>query len=65
MLNWCLSCHYFYCLTAFPLFLHSLAFLIINCLSLLFETKEGSRRKAKHRVAFVPRRAPQGPAWLQ
>ena len=37
LLNYCF-------LTAFPLFLHSLTFLIINCLSLYFGTQERPRR---------------------
>ena len=34
-MNYSLSYHYFFCLTAFPLFLHFLTSLISNYLSLL------------------------------
>lgn len=37
-LNYCLSSYYYFCLTAFPLILHSLTSLISSCLSLLFGT---------------------------
>ena len=43
-LNYCLSSHYFSCLTAFLLFLHSLPSLIVNFLCLLFGTWGRSRR---------------------
>ena len=57
---------------AFPLFLCFLASLISNCLSLLLGIQERSRKwdpfstneKRGHNGAFVPRRAPRGPAWF-
>lgn len=36
-MNCCLSCHFFSCLTAFLLFLHSLTSIISNFLNLLFK----------------------------
>ena len=72
LLNYCLSCHYFSCLTTFPLFLHSLTSLISKCLSLLFGTQEGSRRlkpfstdkKRGTQRGFSTRERPQGPTWF-
>lgn len=43
-LNYCLSCHYFSCLTGSSFFLHSLSSRISNYLSLLFGTQERSGR---------------------
>ena len=59
-------------LTTFNSFLHSLTFLISNCLKLLFVTQGKPRRpkpfcKSKrwgHRTTFVPRRVQQSP-WFQ
>ena len=61
-------------LTALPLFPHSLIPLISNCLNLLFGAQGRSRglkafflqtRNGGHGKAFVPGRAPQGPAQFQ
>ena len=40
-------CHYISCLTAFPLFLHSLTYVISNCLYLFFGT-HGRPRSLMH-----------------
>ena len=62
----CNRSHYFSCLTAFPLFLHSLVFIISNCLCLLFGTQGKPGRLKPFSIntemgntegAFVPRRA--------
>ena len=60
-------------LIAFPVFLHSLTFLISNCLDLLFGTQGRSRRlkpflqtrNEGHRKAFVFWRTPQVPSLFQ
>ena len=59
-------------LTAPPLFLHCLPSPISNCLNLPFGNQGRSRRLSEAylletgcRRAFVPRRAPQSPAWFQ
>ena len=67
-----LSLHYCF-LTAPPLFLHSLPSLVGNCLNLPFRTLRKSRRlkpfSYKHEPglgkAFVPGKAPKGPACFQ
>ena len=66
--------HYFPCLTALPLNLHSLSSVISNCLNLLFGTQgrprrlkpfSTSKKRGDHRGAFVPGRASQDPAQFQ
>ena len=66
------SLHYCF-LTAFPLFLHSLTFLMSNSLNLPFETQGRSeklkffpyKQETGHRETFVCKRATQGPARFQ
>ena len=68
-----LSYHYFSCVTACPLFLRFLTYLIRNFFSLLFGTQRRPRtlkpflqiKNRGHEGAFVPRRAPQSPAQSQ
>ena len=62
--TYCLSYHYFSCLTVLPLFLHSLTSLVSNCLSLLFGTQGRPRRlkpfSTNKEWALIPERATQG-----
>ena len=64
-------CHFFACLTAFPLFLHPLTSLISNCLNLLFGTqgrpqrlKSFSTNKKREQRSFCTQEGPTGSCLL-